>query len=82
MTSLKLTFGHNSGAALNPAADFGPRLIAYSVGYSDTLAFGNNWWVIGPWVSNLAGSMIGGATYDALVFVGSESPVNRQIQRT
>ncbi|GJN84515.1 hypothetical protein PLIIFM63780_008072 [Purpureocillium lilacinum] len=80
VTTLKLTLGHNTGSALNPAADFGPRLVMLGVGYGRSVVFGDAWWVIGPWAANLAGALLGGIVYDGFIFVGSESPVNRRIK--
>ncbi|KAJ6437120.1 C6 transcription factor [Purpureocillium lavendulum] len=68
VTSLKLTLGHNTGSALNPAADFGPRLVMLWVGYDRTLVFGDVWWIIGPWAANLAGAIVGGIVYDGFIF--------------
>lgn len=73
VTTLKLTLGHNTGSALNPAADFGPRLVMLGVGYGRSVVFGDAWWVIGPWAANLAGALLGGIVYDGFIFVGSES---------
>jgi aquaglyceroporin related protein len=30
---LSMAFGYNTGAAMNPSRDFGPRLTALAVGY-------------------------------------------------
>jgi aquaglyceroporin related protein len=71
-----MTLGYNIGSALNPASDFGPRLIAYAIGYRQTQVFVDPWWIYGPWAATLVGSLVGCAMYDSFVFVGSESPVN------
>lgn len=76
VTTLKFTLGFNVGSALNPASDFGPRVIAYAAGYRQANVFRDPWWIYGPWLATLVGSFIGCALYDGLVFVGSESPVN------
>ncbi|KAI0007779.1 aquaporin-like protein [Xylariaceae sp. FL0662B] len=76
VTTLKFTLGYNIGSALNPASDFGPRVVAWAVGYRGPEVFGNGWWFYGPWLSTLAGSIIGCSIYDGFIFVGSESPVN------
>ncbi|OAQ60710.1 glycerol uptake facilitator protein [Pochonia chlamydosporia 170] len=80
LTTLKLTLDRNTGSALNPAADLGPRLVTLGVGYGRSTVFGDVWWIVGPWAANFAGSVLGGAIYDGLIFVGTESPVNHRIR--
>jgi aquaglyceroporin related protein, other eukaryote len=77
--ALKMSLGYNTGASLNPASDFGPRVICTAVGYSTKDTFGNIWWFYGPWVSAITGSTAGCAIYDLFIFVGSESPVNYRV---
>lgn len=79
VTTLKFTMGYNTGSALNPASDLGPRLVAYLVGYRTPRLFANYWWLYGPWGGALAGSIAGCTLYDAFIFVGSESPINYRI---
>ncbi|KAI1267621.1 aquaporin-like protein [Xylariaceae sp. FL1019] len=81
VTTLKFTLGYNIGSALNPASDFGPRVIAYAVGYRQPTVFNSLWWLYGPWLSTLAGSVIGCSIYDGFVFVGSESPINWRLPK-
>ncbi|KAF2091934.1 aquaporin-like protein, partial [Saccharata proteae CBS 121410] len=76
----KMTLGYNTGVALNPASDFGPRLVCLMVGYNTPMFTEIGlWWLWGPWVATAVGSIAGCATYDLLVFVGSESPVNYRV---
>ncbi|KAI0015228.1 aquaporin-like protein [Xylariomycetidae sp. FL0641] len=79
VTSLKFTLGFNVGSALNPASDFGPRIIAYAVGYHTDKVWETGWWIYGPWAATLAGSVIGCSIYDSFIFVGTESPINYRI---
>ncbi|KAI8626727.1 aquaporin-like protein [Xylariaceae sp. FL1651] len=79
VTTLKFTLGYNIGSALNPASDFGPRIIAYAVGYREANVFGTGWWLYGPWLSTLVGSVVGCSVYDGFVFIGSENPINYRI---
>ncbi|KAI0141621.1 aquaporin-like protein [Xylariaceae sp. FL1272] len=81
VTTLKFTLGYNIGSALNPASDFGPRVIAYAVGYRGPAVFSTLWWLYGPWLSTLAGSVVGCSIYDGFVFVGSESPINWRLPK-
>ncbi|KAK8869316.1 aquaporin-like protein [Apiospora arundinis] len=75
-TTLKFSLGYNTGSALNPASDFGPRLVAWAVGYRTPKAFSNTWWIYGPWGGAMVGSITGCLIYDLFIFVGSESPIN------
>ena len=61
------TFGFNSGYAINPARDFGPRLFTFVGGWgSEVFRAGNDWWWV-PIVAPCVGAVIGGWVYDALI---------------
>ncbi len=63
-----ITFGFNSGYAINPARDFGPRLFTYLAGWgSEVFRAGQGWWWV-PIVGPLIGGPLGGAIYDLLIF--------------
>ncbi|CAL3970799.1 unnamed protein product [Diplocarpon coronariae] len=77
ITVLSMAFGYNTGCALNPARDFGPRLAILTVGYGRRSAFGDNsYFIWGPWCAPITGALFGAFLYDAAIFVGGESPVN------
>jgi MIP family channel proteins len=62
------TFGFNSGYAINPARDFGPRLFTAVAGWGgDVFRAGNGWWWV-PIVAPCVGAILGGWAYD--IFVG------------
>src|SRR5258707_1644878 len=66
------TFGFNSGYAINPARDFGPRLFTFFGGWGgEGFRAGNGWWWV-PVVAPCAGGVLGGWVYD--LFVGSRFP--------
>ena len=67
-----MTFGFNSGYAINPARDFGPRLFTAVAGWGGSVftAAGNWWWV--PIVAPMIGGVLGAFVYD--FFVGSRFP--------
>jgi len=61
------TFGFNSGYAINPARDFGPRLFTAVAGWgSEVFRAGNHWWWV-PIVAPVLGALAGGWAYDACV---------------
>ncbi|PWY67087.1 MIP transporter [Aspergillus sclerotioniger CBS 115572] len=81
VTCLTMTFAYQTGAALNPSRDFGPRLALLAVGYPSSL-FTNPYWFYGPWAGSLSGSFMGAFLYDFFIFTGGESPVNYPWERT
>lgn len=82
ITCLSMTFSYQTGAALNPSRDFGPRLALLAVGYSGDDLFKNAYWFYGPWAGAIGGAMIGGLLYDFMIFTGGESPINYPLERT
>jgi MIP family channel proteins len=61
------TFGFNSGYAINPARDFGPRLFTFVGGWgAEVFRAGNGWWWV-PIVAPCIGAVLGGWIYDAFV---------------
>lgn len=83
ITVLSMAFGYNTGAAMNPARDLGPRLALLALGYGKQI-FTNSYWFWGSWLGPIFGAIFGAFLYDAAIFVGGESPVNyprRRIKR-
>ncbi|RLL96745.1 hypothetical protein CFD26_103872 [Aspergillus turcosus] len=78
---LSMTFSYQTGAALNPSRDFGPRLALLALGYGTEL-FTNPYWFYGPWAGSLTGSLFGAFLYDFMIFTGGESPINYSWSRT
>jgi glycerol uptake facilitator protein len=62
VVAIGFSFGGNTGYAINPARDFGPRLLVTAVG-GGTLAWPANYWWI-PIVAPLVGGVFGGFVYD------------------
>jgi MIP family channel proteins len=61
------TFGFNSGYAINPARDFGPRLFTAVAGWGgQVFRAAHGWWWV-PIVGPLVGGVVGGWVYDACV---------------
>jgi glycerol uptake facilitator len=62
-----MSFGSLYGYAINPARDFGPRLVTVMAGYSKNgLTDGSSAYLI-PIVGPLIGGLIGTFAYDKLV---------------
>jgi MIP family channel proteins len=67
VVAIGVAFGFNSGYAINPARDFGPRLFTFVAGWgSEVFRAGNNWWWV-PIVAPCLGGVIGGWVYDLCV---------------
>jgi MIP family channel proteins len=61
------TFGFNSGYAINPARDFGPRLFTAVAGWGgEVFRAAHGWWWV-PVIGPLVGGVVGGWVYDACV---------------
>jgi glycerol uptake facilitator protein len=69
--AIGMSFGANSGYAINPARDFGPRVLAWMAGWGDAAFPGVQgslsayWWV--PIVAPIIGGVIGGAIYQFFI---------------
>lgn len=82
ITCLCVSFAHQTGGALNPSRDFGPRLALFALGHGRELFTKSWYWFYGPWVGALSGAVAGGFLYDFMIFTGGESPVNYPLERT
>ena len=61
------SFGFNSGYAINPARDFGPRLFTAIAGWGpEVFRAGNSWWWV-PVAAPVVGAVLGGWAYDGVV---------------
>lgn len=75
VVAIGASFGANAGYAINPARDFGPRLFTALAGWgANVFTAGRGWWWV-PIVGPLAGGVLGGWIYDALV--GGRFPAGR-----
>jgi MIP family channel proteins len=65
--AIGMTFGYNSGYAINPARDLGPRVFTWLAGWGDEVfRAGNGWWWV-PIVGPMIGGPLGGVVYDVLI---------------
>jgi glycerol uptake facilitator protein len=69
--AIGMSLGANTGYAINPARDLGPRLLAWVAGWGDSAlpgvqgSLGAYWWV--PIVAPIVGAVIGALVYDFAV---------------
>jgi glycerol uptake facilitator len=76
VAAIGMSYGANAGYAINPARDFGPRLLAFFAGWgkvalpgtytSAGLSFSNYFWI--PIIGPLIGGVVGIVLYD--LFIG------------
>jgi MIP family channel proteins len=72
VVAIGASFGFNTGYAINPARDFGPRLFTAVGGWgAEVFTASHSWWWV-PIVAPCLGAVVGGWTYDA--FVGHRFP--------
>ncbi|KAG7384870.1 hypothetical protein PHYPSEUDO_002185 [Phytophthora pseudosyringae] len=62
-----MAFGMNTGFALNPARDFGPRLFTWSVGWGSQVFTLRDAYFWVPLVAPVLGGVIGAGAYVGLV---------------
>ncbi|GAA6006496.1 hypothetical protein JCM11491_004984 [Sporobolomyces phaffii] len=77
VVAIGMSNGWVSGYAINPARDIGPRFALWVVGYGKQVwTHDDCWWIFGPLLGPLVGSIGGCLAYDMLIFNGPGSPVN------
>ncbi|EIM85991.1 aquaporin [Stereum hirsutum FP-91666 SS1] len=75
---ISAAFGMQTGFAINPARDFGPRVMTAMMGYGRSVfTFRDQYWLWCPVIAPICGGMVAAFVYDSLLFLGSESILNR-----
>jgi len=70
-------FGMQTGYAVNPARDLGPRIMTAMVGYGkEVFNFRSQYWLWCPILGSVCGGLTASFIYDALIFLGDESWLN------
>ncbi|KAH9933199.1 aquaporin [Epithele typhae] len=70
--------GMQTGYAINPARDLGPRLLTAMVGYgSAVFTFRSQYWLWCPVIAPILGGLAGVFLYDVFFYQGAESLLNR-----
>ncbi|EWZ89332.1 glycerol channel [Fusarium oxysporum] len=68
-------FGSNTGYAINPARDLGPRLMSYALGYGTEVWTAGDYYFWVPIIAPFLGCVFGAFLYDAFIYTG-QSPIN------
>ena len=72
--AIGVAFGIQTGYAINPARDFGPRLFSYFAGWgTEVFSYGDYYFWI-PIVAPVVGGVFGGLVYD--IFIVTDKPSN------
>jgi aquaglyceroporin related protein len=70
-------FGMQTGFAINPARDLGPRIMTAMVGYGrQVFNYRSQYWIWSPILGSFCGGLVACFLYDVLVYLGPESPMN------
>ncbi|KAF4031042.1 Major intrinsic protein [Phytophthora infestans] len=67
--ALGMSFGMNTGYAMNPARDFSPRLLTFFAGYGSKVFTENSYYFLVPMFAPLIGGVFGAGAYEILVQV-------------
>ncbi|EGZ22533.1 hypothetical protein PHYSODRAFT_330305 [Phytophthora sojae] len=67
VSTLAMGFGMNSGLAMNPAKDLGPRLFIWSAGWGSRVFSRSNYFFWIPIVAPTLGAAVGGFIYEGMV---------------
>nr|VWP00084.1 Uncharacterized protein [Ganoderma boninense] len=78
MLGISSSFGMQTGFAINPARDLGPRLLTAMVGYGDQVfTFRSHYWLWCPVLAPIVGALVGTFFYDLLFYNGVDSILTR-----
>jgi len=74
---IAVAFGMQTGFAINPARDLGPRIMTAMVGYGgQVFSFRHQYWIWSPLLGSVCGGVTASFIYDALIYLGPESFFN------
>jgi glycerol uptake facilitator protein len=83
VAAIGMSYGANAGYAINPARDFGPRMLAWFAGWGRVALPGIHNYVWVPIVGPLVGGVIGAIVYDVFihqVLVGRGAPAAVELE--
>ncbi|KAI0344426.1 aquaporin [Trametopsis cervina] len=83
LLGVSVSIGAQTGFALNPARDLGPRMLTAMVGYgAQVFNFRHQYWIWCGVMSPILGALVGVSLYDFLFYTGPESIFNRRSRGT
>ncbi|KDR82496.1 hypothetical protein GALMADRAFT_57615 [Galerina marginata CBS 339.88] len=72
------SLGMETGYAINPARDLGPRILTSMVGYGrEVFDFRNQYWLWCPVLAPILGALFGSLVYDTMLYTGDDSIINK-----
>ncbi|KAM5541376.1 hypothetical protein V8D89_004930 [Ganoderma adspersum] len=78
MLGISASFGMQTGFAINPARDLGPRLLTAMVGYgAPVFTFRSQYWLWCPVLAPIVGALVGTFLYDLFFYSGTDSILSR-----
>ncbi|KAM6494396.1 Aquaporin-like protein [Amanita muscaria] len=76
--AISVSLGMETGFGMNPARDLGPRMITSMVGYGKAVYdFRSQYWLWGQIIAPILGAQAGALVYDALIYTGKDSVINK-----
>ncbi|KAG5651794.1 hypothetical protein H0H81_007380 [Sphagnurus paluster] len=76
---LGVALGMETGYALNPARDLGPRILTSMVGYGKAVyTYRNQYWIWGPVIGPILGAQFGALFYDLFLYNGEDGLFNQR----
>jgi len=74
---IAVAFGMQTGFAINPARDLGPRVMTAMVGYGrQVFDYRSQYWIWSPLLGSICGGISAAFIYDVLIYRGSDSFIN------
>ncbi|KAF4617356.1 hypothetical protein D9613_005826 [Agrocybe pediades] len=72
------SLGMETAYAINPARDLGPRMLTAMVGYGkEVFTYRNHYWIWCPILAPICGALFGTFVYDAMLYTGEDSILNK-----
>ncbi|KAJ6578618.1 aquaporin-like protein [Mycena sp. CBHHK59/15] len=72
------SLGMETGYSLNPARDFGPRLLSVAVGYPATVfSYRHQYWLWTPILGPVVGAQLAAILYDVFLYTGNDNAFSK-----